>query len=171
MKIIDFISIKCYYLYGERMKKGFTIIDFIIILTIISIIGVFTIIIVNMVINNLKEEGNKILIDNFANEILYTKEVYMKNNDNNIPIYCNKTKDLIYYDENYNDKYDSNELLCNKDCDNDTCIKHFITNDNLNNKDIKCNKIIINDKSIEISNCYIKNKEIKYQYKLENSVE
>ena len=152
------------------MKKGFTIIDFVITLTIVIVIGIVVTILVMSVIKNIKEDGDKILIDNYANDILYAKELFMKNNDSNIPIYCSINNDTIYYDENYNNIYDSNELLCNKECENDNCIKYFITKKDIDNQDITCNKVIINDNSIIISNCFIKNKEIKnYQYKLENS--
>lgn len=156
------------------MKKGLTIIDFIIIFIIISIIGIISILLVVSVVKNIKKDGNQILIDNYANDILFAKELYMKNNNNNIPKYCNINDDIIYYDENYNNKYDSNELLCNKECDNDNCIKYFVTYKDIDNKNIKCEKIILNENSIEVSNCFIDNKEIndyKYILNLENSVE
>lgn len=154
------------------MKKGFTLMDFIIIIVIVTIIGVISSVLVISIIKNMKKDGNKILIDNYANDIIYVKEVFMKNNDNNIPKYCSINNDIVYYDENFNNKYDSNELLCNKECDNDSCIKYFITQEDIKKKDIKCNRIIIEDNIFEISHCYIKNKEItNYQYKLENSVE
>lgn len=148
------------------MKKGFTLIDFIITFIIVFIIGIVVILLIKSVLKNIKDNGNKILIDNFANDILYIKELYMKNNDNNIPVYCKINNDIIYYDENNNNKYDLNELLCNKEC-NDNCIKHFITKNDLDNN-IECN-IIIEENSIEIDNCYINNKLINYQYK--NSTE
>lgn len=154
------------------MKKGFTLIDFVITLTIVTVIGIIVTLLVISVVKNIKENGDKILVDNYANDILYAKELFMKNNEYNIPVYCSINDDTIYYDENYNNKFDSNELLCNKDCDNDNCIKYFITKNDIENKDITCNKIIISENSIEISNCFIKDKEIKnYQYKLDNSSE
>lgn len=151
------------------MKKGFTIIDLIITILIIIIIIVISSILVKSVIKNYKKNNDKLLIDNYANEVLYTKELFMKNNENNIPKYCNISNNIVYYDENYNNKYDSNELLCNRECDdNNNCIKYFITHDDINKKDINCNKIIITENSLEISNCYIKNKKVKnYVYKIE----
>ncbi len=156
------------------MKKGFRLIDVVVILFIIIIIGIIAGLLIKSVIKNMKEEKNKILIENYANSVLYTKEFYMKNNENNIPKYCSISKDIIYFDENYNNEYDSNELLCNKECDNDNCIKFFITNRDIENKDVKCNIIKIDNNYLEISNCIIKNKEIvnyKYKLNIENSVE
>lgn len=158
---------------GEDMKKSIRIVEIFIILFIIIIIGIVAGFIVSSVIKNMEFDKNKILVDNFANEILYAKELYMKNN-NNVPKYCNINDDLIYYDENYNNKYDSNELLCNVDCSDENCIKYFITQNDISNKDVKCNRIIIEENNIEISNCFIENKELtnyKYTLKMDNSVE
>lgn len=147
------------------MKKGLTLIDIITIVLIVVIIGFISIILVKSVVKDIKKESNKIQIDNYANYILLQKELYMKNNENNLPKYCSTKDNTIYYDENYNNKYDQNELLCNKECDNDNCIKYFITNEDINNKHIKCNKIIINEEYIEISECSYDNNKINYTYK------
>lgn len=149
------------------MKKGFKFIEIFIILLIVVVIGFIAGFIVNSVIKNMELDIDKLLIDNYANEVLYARELYMKNNENNVPKYCSINNNIIYYDENYNNQYDSNELLCNKECNNDNCIKYFITYKDIENKDIKCNKIIIEENNIELSNCYIKSKKINYQYKLD----
>lgn len=149
------------------MKKGFKFIEIFIILLIVVVIGFIAGFIVNSVIKNMELDTDKLLIDNYANEVLYARELYMKNNENNVPKYCSINNNIIYYDENYNNQYDSNELLCNKECNNDNCIKYFITYKDIENKDIKCNKIIIEENNIELSNCYIKSKKINYQYKLD----
>ena len=147
---------------GEIMNKGFKLIDIIVVLIIVILIGIVATIIVFSVIKDIKKDGDKIVLDNYANKVIYTIELFEKNNDNNIPKYCINIDNKIFYDENYNNKYDSNELECNKDCNSDNCIKYFITSDDINDKNIKCNKIIINDdNSINISNCFVNNKEIK----------
>ena len=154
------------------MKRGFTLIDVIVLLIIIVILGLISTIIVVGVINNMKKDTDKILIDNYVNSFLYAKELFMKDNDNIIPKYCSIKNDIFYYDENYNDIYDSNELICNKECSDNSCIKYFITMDDINatDKDVKCNKIIINDDgNIEISNCFIRNRKVKnYSYSTSN---
>ena len=147
------------------MKNKITIIEIIVILFILIIIGLIATIIVSSVIKNIQKDQDLLLIDNYVNNILYSKEKFMKENDNNIPKYCNTSNEIVYYDENYNNQYDSNELLCKKDCNDETCIKYFITQNNNQDEKIKCNKIIIEDNYIEINNCFINNKEIKnYKY-------
>lgn len=156
------------------MKKGFKFIEIFIILLIVVVIGFIAGFIVNSVIKNMELDTDKLLIDNYANEVLYARELYMKNNENNVPKYCSINNNIIYYDENYNNQYDSNELLCNKECSDENCIKYYITQNDINNKDIKCNKIIIDEKSIEVSKCFINDKELtsyKYSLKMDNSIE
>lgn len=156
------------------MKKGFKFIEIFIILLIVVVIGIIAGFIVNSVIKNMELDTDKLLIDNYANEVLYARELYMKNNENNVPKYCSINNNIIYYDENYNNQYDSNELLCNKECSDENCIKYYITQNDINNKDIKCNKIIIDEKSIEVSKCFINDKELtsyKYSLKMDNSIE
>ena len=63
---------------GEDMKKSIRIVEIFIILFIIIIIGIVAGFIVSSVIKNMEFDKNKILVDNFANEILYAKELYMK---------------------------------------------------------------------------------------------
>lgn len=158
------------------MKKGFTLIDIIVVLIILILIGLIATILVKSVVKDIKKDGDKVVLDNYANKVMYSVELYEKNNDNNIPKYCSIANKKIFYDENYNSVYDNNELECNKDCDSDNCIKYYITRDDINNKNITCNKIVINDDgSIEISNCFIKDNEVKsYSFStnnLKNSVE
>ena len=156
------------------MKKGFKFIEIFIILLIVVVIGIIAGFIVNSVIKNMELDTDKLLIDNYANEVLYARELYMKNNENNVPKYCSINNNIIYYDENYNNQYDSNEFLCNKECSDENCIKYYITQNDINNKDIKCNKIIIDEKSIEVSKCFINDKELtsyKYSLKMDNSIE
>lgn len=157
------------------MKKGFTLIDIIVVLIILILIGLIATILVKSVVKDIKKDGNKVVLDNYVNKVIYSVELYEKNNDNNIPKYCSIANKKIFQDKNYNNVYDNNELECNIDCDSDNCIKYFITSNDINDKNIKCNRIIINDNNIEISNCFIKNEEVKnYSYKTnnkENSVE
>lgn len=150
-------------------SKGFTLIELISILTILSIIGLIATILVVGVIKNIKQDADRIDINNYANSIEYAVELYIKNN-NEVPIFCTINDNMIFYDENYNNEYDNNELVCNVDCESDECIKEFITFDNVkgNNKDIKCEKIMVNkDGSVEVSQCSVNNREIKnYSYKV-----
>ena len=152
------------------MKKGLTIIDIVTIIIIVVIIGFVATIIVKSVVKDIKKESQKIQIDNYANYILLKKELYMKNNENNIPKYCSTNNSVIYYDENYNNQYDSTELECNKDCENDSCIKYFITQEDIKKNNITCNKIIVNnDNTIEISQCSYDGKKVNYTYKSKQS--
>lgn len=155
------------------MKKGLSFVEIIAFFSIIIIIGFIVFIMVFGVIKNMEKDKDKIILDNYANNVIYINELFMRNNDNNIPKYCISNKNKTFYDVNNNFVYDSNELECNKDCDNDNCIKYFITKDDINSKSITCNKIIIDvDGNIEIGNCFIKEKEVKnYSFSTKNSVE
>ena len=148
------------------MKKGFTLVEIIATAVIIVIIGLISFIMVKGVIKNIKKSNDKEIIDNYVNNILYVRELYIKNNDNNVPKYCYNDGKNVFYDENFNNKYDSNELVCKKDCEDDNCIKYFITNEDIKDKKnkVKCNKIILEDK-IEISDCYIDKRKVNnYKY-------
>lgn len=157
------------------MRKGFTRIEIIISIIIVFIIGIMATIIVLGVKKSMQKDRDKILLDNYANKVMYAKESFMKKNDNNLPKYCKIMDNKIFLDENNNNIYDSNELLCSVNCEDDSCIRYFITYKDIDDKDIKCNNIIISENNLEISDCYIKDKLIrnyKYTYNIpENSVE
>lgn len=153
------------------MKKGFTLVEIVSIIAIILIIGLISFIMVKSVLKEIKKSNDKEIVDNYVNNILYLRELYMKDNGNNDLKYCYNDGKQVFYDENFNNKYDSNELICNKDCDNESCIKHFITNEDIKDKKnkVKCNKIILEDK-IEISDCYVDNRKVN-NYKYEKSLD
>ena len=153
------------------MKKGFTLVEIVSIIAIILIIGLISFIMVKGVLKEIKKSNDKEIVDNYVNNILYLRELYMKDNGNNNLKYCYNDGKQVFYDENFNNKYDSNELICNKDCDNESCIKHFITNEDIKDKKnkVKCNKIILEDK-IEISDCYVDNRKVN-NYKYEKSLD
>ena len=153
------------------MKKGFTLVEIVSIIAIILIIGLISFIMVKGVLKEIKKSNDKEIVDNYVNNILYLRELYMKDNGNNDLKYCYNDGKQVFYDENFNNKYDSNELICNKDCDNESCIKHFITNEDIKDKKnkVKCNKIILEDK-IEISDCYVDNRKVN-NYKYEKSLD
>lgn len=152
------------------MKKSFSFAEIIVTIVIIIIIGLISFIMVKGVLKAIKKTNDKEIIDNYVNSVLYVRELYIKNNGNNSPKYCYNDGKHTLYDENFNNKYDNNELLCNRDCDSESCIKHFITNDDIKDKKngVKCNKIILEDK-IEISDCYIDNRKVN-DYKYEKSL-
>lgn len=150
------------------MKKGFTLIELVSVLTILAVIGLVVTTLVIGIIKDLKEDADKISINNYVNSIAYAVELY--NDDNNqIPKWCTIKDDKIFYDQNYDNEYSKDELLCNIDCDSDDCVKYFITSDDVkNNKNnVECSKIVISDEgSIEISNCTVLGREVKnYSYK------
>ena len=118
------------------------------------------------VVDLLNHNYEVVIVDNYVNNILYLRELYMKDNGNNNLKYCYNDGKQVFYDENFNNKYDSNELVCKKDCEDDNCIKYFITNEDIKDKKnkVKCNKIILEDK-IEISDCYIDKRKVNnYKY-------
>lgn len=151
------------------MKKGFTLIELVSVLTILAIIGLIVTTIVVGVIKDMKEDTDKISIKSYTNSIVYAVEVFEKENDNQIPTWCTIKDGVIFFDNNYDNKYNDSELLCSVDCDSTECIKNFITYDNIknDNNEVNCKKIVINeDGSVEVSQCTVLDREIKdYSYK------
>lgn len=151
------------------MKKGFTIIELVSLLTILAIIGLVVTKIVISIVKDINIEGDKISVNNYANKIMYNVELYKKNNGD-FPKWCKIKDNKIFYDENNNNKKEKDELLCKADCEDDKCIKHFITADNISkgNKDIVCNEITIDDSgNVKVSDCTIDNNKLEdYSYKI-----
>lgn len=143
------------------MKKGFTLLDIVVLLVIFLIIGLIASVIVKGVIKDIKKDSDKIVADNYMNTILYSVESYIKNNKQ-IPVYCTISNNKIFYDKNNNNIFDSDELLCDFNCEDNKCIKYFITYNDIKDDNVKCDKIYIdNDNYIEISSCFVNNNEIR----------
>lgn len=151
------------------MKKGVVSVEIISIGVIIIIIGIIVSTIVSGIVQSIKEDADKISIDNYANSLLYSIEIFKKNNDV-IPNWCTKENNKLYYDQNYNGKYDQEELICDVNCVDERCIKDFIMQDDLEkvDKNIKCNKIIIDDNGlVELSECSVDGRKVHdYVYKV-----
>lgn len=150
------------------MKKGFTLIELIALLTILAVIGLVVTTIVVRIVKDIKKDADVISIKSHANSIVYSVEVFKKENNNQIPIWCTINDDVIFYDKNYDNQYNDDELLCSADCDSSECIKNFITYDNVKISDeVNCKKIIINeDGTVDVSECMVLNRKIKdYSYK------